>query len=81
MTAIRIPINSGASGPRGMPLPSSVSARIRHIRMAVITVSTRKAWPTEICALGYVEKMPANSRLSLLPRTIWWAASKSKNRL
>lgn len=42
--AIRVPISMGSSGARGMPLPSQVNARIKHIMMAVITVSTKEAW-------------------------------------
>lgn len=43
ITATRMPINSGASGPLGTPLPSSVSAMIIPISIEVITTSTSAA--------------------------------------
>ncbi|CSP93541.1 Uncharacterised protein [Shigella sonnei] len=52
ITATRIPISKGASGPLGTPLPSSVNAIINPINMDVMTTSTNAACHTLIAAAG-----------------------------
>ena len=52
ITATRIPMSKGASGPLGTPLPSSVNAIINPINMDVMTTSTNAACHTLIAAAG-----------------------------
>ena len=52
MTATSRPISSGASGPLGTPLPSSVSAIIKPISIEVMTISTSAASQTLMLAAG-----------------------------
>ncbi|MNF08352.1 hypothetical protein D3C80_2087590 [compost metagenome] len=47
ITAINRPISSGAIAPRGRPLLSSVRAMITAMRMAVMIISTKNAWPID----------------------------------
>ncbi|MCY1439867.1 hypothetical protein D9M71_561190 [compost metagenome] len=64
ITAINRPISSGASGPLGRPLLSSVRDMITPIRMAVMITSTRNAWAVVSTGFGKVENTEANSRLA-----------------